>query len=90
MQASKRLNRHLKTGWQGENVPFFAGLLAPEIAQLAALPSLPPKSVRGRVVLPQTCRHAAAARVRGACSMHVFLLLGKATRGARSLADLGW
>jgi len=41
------------------------------------------------VVLPQTCRHAAflpaAARVRDACIMQVFLVLGKATRGHAAL-----
>jgi hypothetical protein len=84
-RQSKRLNRHLQTA-QGEKasagildaVPFFC--LLPEIAQLAALPPEPTAKKRLCVVLPQTCRHAAAARVRAACGMQVFLLLGKATR----------
>jgi hypothetical protein len=81
---SKRLNMHLKTA-QGEK-PHQGSWMLCLFACYQRSPNWPPapQSPQQRkgcnVVLPQTCRHAAAARVRDACGMQVFLLLGKATR----------
>jgi hypothetical protein len=55
-------------------------LLATRDRPIGRPPSKAHSEERLCVVLPQTCRHAAAARVRAACGMQVFLLLGKATR----------